>query len=513
MYKLVAVAGQIRGQEFELSEGENSFGRDSMCDHVVNIPGVSKKHMKVTVSNGRPYLTDLGSANGTFINGELIHSREIKRGDKIALPDVIFQVVYVKEKKIKVEKVEEEEVEFLAEPRMPENILEKLIHLFKFKVMKVFHGINQEYEWRHMVGIVLSIYLFTTIGFTIYPVLQDSKKLLLYETAKRGENYADQIARLNARALAQKNLDGIDTSFLEDSNNNISYELFDFEGRIVRPLGKLNDYISDPFSIAARNWAATQGAKVMKKDLKNGEIGIARSIITYNTQSGEMEPVGVIAIRFKPRSLAVEAQKNSAAYFEALATSAIFSIFLFGILYYLTIRPIEEIQFEMDEVLKGKKKQIETNLLMGEINPLKNSLNSLLQRMRELTGEASEDDFNELESDEKYVDSLKDFMEGAHGAILILDSEKHIRHLNDEAEDLLGIREAASQGENLLDVTREQAIAATIIELCDKSAGTDGRSHNDNYEIAGSEYNIFVNSLIGSDNFAKAFYISFVKDD
>ena len=102
-------------------------------------------------------------------------------------------------------------------------------------------------------------------------------------------------------------------------------------------------------------------------------------------------------------------------------------------------------------------------------------------------------------------------MEGAQGPILILNSEKVIQNINPEAEDLIGIRENASAGQSLLDTARDQGFAATIIDLCDKSANNEGSNQKEGYQIGGKDMSINVVALVGKDKFAKGFYITFVK--
>jgi pSer/pThr/pTyr-binding forkhead associated (FHA) protein len=104
MYKLVAVGGKLRGKEFVLQEGENKLGRGMDADHQIQVNGVSKHHFSITVNGDTCFLEDLGSSNGTFVNGKLVKSATIKNKDKVAVPNVIFQVVFVKEKKIIVKK-------------------------------------------------------------------------------------------------------------------------------------------------------------------------------------------------------------------------------------------------------------------------------------------------------------------------------------------------------------------------------------------------------------------------
>ena len=84
MYKLVVVAGKLRGEEYTLESGENTLGRDENCDIPFVVKGVSKKHFSATVTGDVIYIQDLGSSNGTFLNGKAITRATAKNGDKIA---------------------------------------------------------------------------------------------------------------------------------------------------------------------------------------------------------------------------------------------------------------------------------------------------------------------------------------------------------------------------------------------------------------------------------------------
>ncbi len=518
MYKLVAIGGKLRGDEFVLEEGENTLGRDASCSIHVPVTGISKKHLSITVTKDVAYIQDLGSSNGTFVNGKMIKRATVKDKDKIALPDVILQVVHVEEKKIVIKKKiknEEEDLDqdFLTGGEAPKPLPRKLLHIFKYKVMNFLYGINEEYEWRILLGILTSIFVVITITLTILPVLGNSRTVLKREIAKRGGVYADMVARLNSRALEQKNLDQIDTSFLEREPGIQSYELFDLEGRIVRPIGKLNSFIQDTFSIMAKDWALKKTARnEAVKELSGGQIGIARRIMAYNPKFNDTEAVGVIAIKFAPESMLVEAKRNQKDFFEALVTSALVAI-VFGLaVYYLTIRHLEEFKYQVEEALRGKRKSVESRYLMNEISPLRSSINSMLQRMRELNNEDDED-FAELEEDGLYVDQLGEFMRGAGVAAMVLNSQKQVERINEQAEDITGIRESSSQGMDLLDVTREKGFAGTIIELCDQSANNAGTNQSGEYELSGKDYAVHVAALIGKDGFAKAFYITFIRDE
>lgn len=518
MYKLVVVAGKLRGKEYVLEDGENVLGRDSGCDVHFPVQGVSKKHMAITVTGDTCYVQDLGSSNGTFLNGKIIKRATAKNGDKIALPNTIIQVVHVEEKKVIVKKRkiedEEEEDDFLSGGTPPEALPQKVLWIFKYKVMSFLHGINEEYKWKHLIPILLFIFCIASITFTILPVLDNTKSILLYETSKRAESYAKHVARMNNKVLAQKKLDQTDTKFIRDEDGMKDYHLMDFARRIVQPLEKRNEYVNDPFFVASREYYSVEQnkLKVYQAFLKEGGIGIAKLITAFNPQTSNEEPVGIIAIKFDPAALKAEAANQRKAYIEALVTTVLMAIIFFGMVYYLTLRPIEEMRHQIEEAMRGKRKSLESAYLMEELNPLRSSVNTILQRMRELNNE-DEGEFAEEENDEVYVDSLKEFMMGANGAVIILDSQKNVCYINTEAEDLCGFRENASQGMNLMDVSREAGFSDTVIELCDNSANNMGTNQSSEYELAGIPHIVNIVALMGKDGFAKAFYLTLVRAD
>jgi transcriptional regulator with PAS, ATPase and Fis domain len=186
------------------------------------------------------------------------------------------------------------------------------------------------------------------------------------------------------------------------------------------------------------------------------------------------------------------------------------AVFFFGILYYMTIRPLDEIRFQIEAVLRGRQKELTSSTLFKEIHPLRNTINSILTRIKELQN-TDGGEVQSMEEDGPYLRTLKEFMEGAHGPVLILNSEKIIQNLNSEAEDLIGIRENASAGQSLLDTARDQGFAATVIDLCDKSASNEGCHQKENYQIGGKDMTINIVGIVGKDKFAKGFYITFVK--
>jgi hypothetical protein len=73
-------------QEFELCSGDTTIGRSEECDISIFDPSVSRRHVKIQISDEHVVLEDLGSRNGCRVNGVLVKGPvELADGDRIRL--------------------------------------------------------------------------------------------------------------------------------------------------------------------------------------------------------------------------------------------------------------------------------------------------------------------------------------------------------------------------------------------------------------------------------------------
>ena len=74
------------GKRVVIGSGGATMGRSRQCDLMLDDPNVSRTHAEVRARGGSWVLTDLGSTNGTRLNGRRVEGSEVlKPGDKIEL--------------------------------------------------------------------------------------------------------------------------------------------------------------------------------------------------------------------------------------------------------------------------------------------------------------------------------------------------------------------------------------------------------------------------------------------
>lgn len=93
--KLVAKVG---GEEFEIKEGENTIGRRPTNSIAIPDPYISGSHGKIAASEGSFVFTDIGSTNGSSLNGEKVNPNDPKNlsdGDELTVGQTSFTFTVV----------------------------------------------------------------------------------------------------------------------------------------------------------------------------------------------------------------------------------------------------------------------------------------------------------------------------------------------------------------------------------------------------------------------------------
>jgi pSer/pThr/pTyr-binding forkhead associated (FHA) protein len=98
-FQLIMRSGPTPGAAFSLEGDQLTIGRDATNDIVINDAEISRRHARLTFQGGKYVLEDLGSTNGTFVNGQrLAGPRVLKAGEVVSFGEqiiLVFEVINV----------------------------------------------------------------------------------------------------------------------------------------------------------------------------------------------------------------------------------------------------------------------------------------------------------------------------------------------------------------------------------------------------------------------------------
>ena len=93
-YVLRFISGKYQGGEFPIvPDKQIVVGRSSDLDMVLVEDMVSRKHARIAMQQDQIWIEDLGSTNGTFVNGEKIKRARLKEGDRVLIGTSILKVI------------------------------------------------------------------------------------------------------------------------------------------------------------------------------------------------------------------------------------------------------------------------------------------------------------------------------------------------------------------------------------------------------------------------------------
>ena len=92
--RLVVESGKVKGQAIEINESVFTIGRDPTCQLRPNNPTISRKHALIERREGRVFVRDLGTTNGTILNDRVLRGEEFEvlDGDHVQLGPLSFSL-------------------------------------------------------------------------------------------------------------------------------------------------------------------------------------------------------------------------------------------------------------------------------------------------------------------------------------------------------------------------------------------------------------------------------------
>jgi pSer/pThr/pTyr-binding forkhead associated (FHA) protein len=89
---LTVTKGADKGKSAKVEDTPFIIGRDEDVDFPISDEAVSRTHSIIIYENGKLYIRDMDSKNGTYLNGRRITKEELKNGDILRIGDTTIKV-------------------------------------------------------------------------------------------------------------------------------------------------------------------------------------------------------------------------------------------------------------------------------------------------------------------------------------------------------------------------------------------------------------------------------------
>ncbi|KAA8732347.1 FHA domain-containing protein [Acinetobacter qingfengensis] len=91
-WQLIAKSEPIAGQTLDIDR-DMVIGRHQQADIVLQAAHISRRHAALIIKENQLWIQDLGSSNGTFVNGQRVTEQQLQDHDEIHFENIRFQVV------------------------------------------------------------------------------------------------------------------------------------------------------------------------------------------------------------------------------------------------------------------------------------------------------------------------------------------------------------------------------------------------------------------------------------
>ena len=493
MYRLVCISGQNAAKSVILKEGDNVIGRLENSDVKISANGVSKKHAAIIVKGETVYVTDLGSRNGTFVNGVMVKRKDLNIGDKIAIHDHIFQLVKGDIKIAELSKLpgmefkstDDDVDEYHGSPRMyAPGIKGDIDHFLDTTIMPFFEAVTKRYS----VSSIITAVLITTIVIITFiitiPIVQFDKLVLDQETAQRAVYLASLLAQQNKDTVSLQSQESPSVKAIEDQPGVDYAWVTDPTGRVLAASEGAGDQLPGP--VMERLKAIMEGKvsdykSITKVGADVFPIGAGRYIVTapikvYSEEQGEVTYRGFASIDFSTQAVKHTLAGSWQRILVGMAIACFIGLLISLFYSKLFNLPFIRIYDEVDLALKGESKRVSFSFGSRQGMDLVELINILLRKSRRASARSMGG-----------VDSLQESHGGDFSTVfdsvgralkipfLVLDNSNAIVSANAAFSNISTYRIGDWHGVALVDAIREQNILGVILNLISRfdSMGQD----------------------------------------
>ncbi|PIT99316.1 MAG: hypothetical protein COT74_09940 [Bdellovibrionales bacterium CG10_big_fil_rev_8_21_14_0_10_45_34] len=504
MWSAKVLLGPDQGKAFALTEGVHTFGRGSDCSVVINSKGISKRHFQIKVSGSSLAIQDLGSSNGTFVNGVKIKSARLKLGDQIQIFDTILGIsalLHAVEQPKRTHQIGSSTIPFGAPPNLEPNTQEagssqlnwdassfstKVNNWIEHYIMPAVYEISQKNDFKWVLaGFIGSLALLITV-FSLAPMIQITKESVDKESGRRALSIAQMLAERYEIANRQGVANQFDTRRAEvEEGVEAAYIIKAIDGSTLAPARLAGEHINLPFVHTAR-----RSDQKMMELIDSDRIGASVPIMAYSSEMGAYAPVAYSVIIYNKGSLAVDNGRVLALFVKVLMLSFILGAICFVLLYRVIKKPIKALKDQVHQSLSEKIDMVNEEFALDEFSDLVINIKAAIQKANLLTDS----------SDSLASATVDHSLEAENLSRLIaqpcmaISSDKKILAINQAFEDISGLR---SLQLNQCEISQipDQSLLLSLEELLGNATQNPTQVQSQTLDFNGIPYSLDVQAI------------------
>lgn len=448
-FSLEVVKGPDKGLVLELTRRESLLGRGEDATLRLGDQEASRHHCKLLLAEGGLEVRDLGSANGTWVNGQRVESAHLAHGDllRVGLSELVLRVDQAGAKAEAVPAAE-------PAPARP--------------------GLLAGLGWRAQVALLLLVLTLASFLVVAVPLVGRQEEALETEALERASALVLALAALNREALQLGDEMLVDVKQVAKMEGVVQAFVYDRAGRTWAPLAQLHQVPGDPVSRKA-----LQSDQFLVQTTAPGEYDLAQPITVFMPQSGRFERLGTARLVFSLHKLAGQRGGLWQGALVSLVISLLLALALAYVLLQLASRPVTRLREQLEAVMKGDASQVAANQGTSQLSDLAASINRGLAKLAQGPAQPAEaiGATPPAAAGHAPAEPGLPLLAGAVGdPVLLVDADNQVTLANQAYGQALGLDPAQVTGRHLLEALPDQALLGPLLELVQQATAQPGQA-------------------------------------
>lgn len=529
MWAIRVLTGPQAGTSFPLKSGKNIIGRSPHCDIKILSSGVSKEHTEITVyQNNKIIISDLKSSNGTYLNGVKIQNGSLNLGDKVAIHDVILDVIPNQEKKaVKTNPMMTahgagsqvpqyanvghhpamgapgygdypQSMGANAYAHMPlgaaangepnagsapapayrgsayQVLQEKVTEYLDRVALPGVYKLAEFLEFKQVLMIFVALFIIITTILSMFPMVQISRASIEKESSRRAMSLAQTVANLNQEAYLNNEFGRLNLNAVE-AEDGVKQVLIvnQSDGMILAPATRAGTTADIPFVHTARREITRQVSKI-----DSTTIGASFPIGHFDPTTGEQLVKAHVIVMYDMGSLAFDDAQAVSLFMQTLLMSFIVGLVLFFFMYKMIEYPIVKLNTELDTAMREKTDSTKVDYNFPALQNLVGNINSLLTRSLSSGGGEAAVSMVSKESEAENVVRIVGY------PCIAISKDARIIATNDSFLQLAHSEGRVLGGKQISDIP-DGSLQANIHDLISRSSEMPAMTHTEGLEFGG----------------------------